>query len=76
MIDMISIEFIYELANQLGCFEKVPEYLDEKIDKVQDIYSNAIESIQKYVKYKRTNQVIKDFEKKKRKVENIINIKF
>lgn len=72
-INTISVELLYELATQMGCFEKNPEYLDEKIDKVQEIYENTMESIKKYNKYKRPS---KEFAKRKNKVEKLFKIIF
>jgi len=75
-IDTISVELLYELGNQLGCFEENPEYLDQKIDTVQRIYENTMNAINKYTRYKKGNQARKDFEKKKHKVEKMFNVKF
>ena len=33
-VNMISIEFLYELEKQLDCFIDDPEYMDQKIDLV------------------------------------------
>lgn len=75
-IDTISVELLYELGRQLGCFEENAEYLEEKIDKVRDIYINTMEAINKYTKYKKGNQARKDFEKKKRKVQKMFKVQF
>lgn len=75
-IDTISVELLYELGNQLGCFEENAEYLDEKIDKVQDIYKNTMSAIEGYTNYKKVGQASKEFEKKKKKVEKMFSIKF
>ena len=75
-IDTISVELLYELARQLECFEENTEYLDQKIDKVQDIYSNTMKAIEKYTTYKKNGQARKDFEKKQKKIEKMFNIKF
>lgn len=75
-IDTISVELLYELGNQLGCFEENPEYLDQKIETVQRIYENTMNAISKYTKYKKGNQARKDFEKKKHKVQKMFNVKF
>lgn len=75
-IDTISVELLYELGNQLGCFEENAEYLDEKIDKVQDIYKNTMSAIEGYTKYKKSGQASRNFEKKKKKVEKMFSIKF
>ena len=75
-IDTISVELLYELGRQLGCFEENAEYLEEKIDKVRDIYINTMEAINKYTKYKKGNQARKDFEKKKRTVQKMFKVEF
>ena len=75
-IDTISVELLYELGRQLGCFEENAEYLEEKIDKVRDIYINTMEAINKYTKYKKGNQARKDFEKKKHKVQKMFKVEF
>ena len=75
-MDTISVELLYELGNQLGCFEENAEYLDQKIDKVQDIFKNTMSAIEKYTTYKKTGQAKKEFEEKQRKVEKMFNIKF
>ena len=75
-IDTISVELLYELGRQLGCFEENAEYLEEKIDKVRDIYINTMEAINKYTKYKKGNQARKDFEKKKRIVQKMFKVEF
>lgn len=75
-IDTISVELLYELGNQLGCFEENPEYLDQKIDTVQRIYENTMNAINKYTRYKKGNQARKDFEKKKHKVQKMFKVEF
>lgn len=75
-IDTLSVELLYELAKQLGCFEKEPEFLEDKIYRVKEIYQNTMDSIKKYANYKTDNQAIKEYEKKKKKVEKMFKIKF
>ena len=75
-IDMLSVELLYELGNQLGCFEENAEYLDEKIEKVQDIYKNTMQAIENYTTIKKQNQAHKNFYKRKEKVEKMFKIKF
>ena len=75
-IDTISVELLYELGRQLGCFEENPEYLDQKIDTVQRIYENTMNAINKYTRYKKGNQARKDFEKKKHKVQKMFKVEF
>ena len=75
-IDTLSVELLYELAKQLGCFDKEPEFLEDKIYRVKEIYQNTMDSIKKYANYKTDNQAIKEYEKKKKKVEKMFEIKF
>lgn len=75
-IDTLSVELLYELANQLGCFEENPDYLEDKIYRVKEIYENTMDSIKKYANYKNDKQARKEFEKKKKKVEKMFDIKF
>ena len=75
-IDTISVELLYELADQLECFVDNPEFLDQKIDKVQNIYESTMKAIGKYANYKKESQARKEFLKKQKKVEKMFNIKF
>ncbi len=76
-IDTISVELLYELASQMECFtEEDEDLLEQKINKVREIYENTMETIRKYNKYKTNNQARKEFLKKKNKVEKMFNIKF
>lgn len=74
--DTILVEVLNELGVQLGCFDENPEYLDQKIDLVQNIFENTMNSIGKYAKYKKASQSRREFLKKQNKVEKIFNIKF
>ena len=75
-IDTLSVELLYELANQLGCFDKEPEFLEDKIYRVKEIYQNTMDSIKKYASYKTDNQAQREYNKKKKKVEKMFDIKF
>ena len=76
-IDTISVELLYELANQMDVFTEEDEYLlNQKIDKVQEIYINTMETIKKYNNYKNNNQAHREFERKKKKVEKLFSIEF
>lgn len=75
-IDTISVELLYELGRQLGCFEENAEYLDQKIDRVQEIYKNTMKAIEKYTNYKKIGKARKEFEAKKKKLEKMFNIEF
>lgn len=75
-INIISVELLYEIANQMECFVDEPEYLDQKIDKIQAIYENTLNVIENYTNYKKQGQARKDFEKKQKIIEKMFNIKF
>ena len=53
-MDTLAVEMIYELGNVLECYVDEPEYLDQKIEIVQNIYEKAMTSIGDYAtdKYK------------------------
>ena len=72
-MDTLAVEMIYELGNVLECYVDEPEYLDQKIDIVQNIYEKAMTSIGDYAtdKYKSDAQAQKTFEKKKKKIQKI-----
>ena len=67
-VNMTSIEFLYELGKQLDCFIDVPEYMDQKIDLVQEISEHIMINIENYDK--------EAFNKKRKLVEQIFKIKF
>lgn len=73
--NIISVELLYELGNQLECFKEDAEYLEQKIEVVQNIYQNTMDSIYKYVDGKDSKQSYKEFQKKKKKVAEIFGIK-
>lgn len=73
-MDTLAVEMIYELGNVLECYKDEPEYLDQKIDIVQNIYEQAITSIEKYASYKNDNQAQKAFQKKKKMIRKIFGI--
>lgn len=75
-IDTLSIELLYELAKQMECFDENAEYLEQKVEKVQEIYKNTMDAIKKYATYKTDNQAVKRFEMKKKKIEKLFDIKF
>lgn len=65
-MDTLAVEMIYELGNILGCYEKEPEALDQKIKIIQNIYETAMNSISDYDsnKYKDDKQAQKEFKRK------------
>lgn len=67
-VNMTSIEFLYELGEQLECFIDKPENLEQKIDLVQKISENVMNCIQNYSR--------KDFEEKRKQVEKTFKIEF
>ena len=67
-VNMTSIKFLYELGKQLDCFIDVPEYMDQKIDLVQEISEHIMINIENYDK--------EAFNKKRKLVEQIFKIKF
>ena len=75
-MDTLAVEILYELGNVLECYKDNPEYLDQKIDIVQNIYETAMNSIADYAsdKYNNDNQAQKVFEKKKKTVKKIFGI--
>ena len=75
-MDTLAVEILYELGNVLECYKDDPEYLDQKIDIVQNIYETAMNSIADYAsdKYNNDMQAQKVFEKKKKTVKKIFGI--
>ncbi len=68
VVNMTSIKFLYELRKQLDCFIDDPEYMDQKIDLVQEISEHIMINIENYDK--------EEFNKKRKLVEQIFKIKF
>lgn len=81
-IDTISVELLYELANQLGYWDMKEETEEEKYIKasakfrIQEIYNNTINSITKYSKMKAGNKASREFKKKYNKLEKEFDIEF
>ena len=75
-MDTLAVEIIYELGNVLECYIDKPQYLDQKIEIVQNIYQTAMKSIEDYAsdKYKCDAQAQKVFEKKKKKIQMIFGM--
>ena len=77
VIDTISVELLYELATQMNAFDCEDEEIrNQIIDKVQEIYSNTMESLKKYAKYKNDRPATKEFKKRKDKIEKMFKIEF
>lgn len=75
-MDTLATEMIYELGNVLECYVDEPEYLDQKIDIVQNIYETAMHSIEDYAsdKYKSDKQAQQVYEKKKKTIQKIFGL--
>lgn len=75
-MDTLATEMIYELGDMLECYVSDPEYLDQKIDLVQNLYEKAMCNIGDYAsdKYKTDAQAIKTYEKKKKKIQKIFGM--
>ncbi len=75
-MDTLATEIVYELGNVLECYVDEPEYLDQKIDIVQNIYETAIRSIGDYAsdKYKTDAEAQKAYEKKKKTIQKIFGM--
>lgn len=75
-MDTLAVEMIYELGNVLECYKEEPEYLDQKVEIVQNIYETAMQSIQDYAskKYKTDKHAQKTFEKKKKTIQKIFGM--
>ena len=77
IIDTISIELIYELANQMHAFEETDEEIKTQIiAKVQEIYENTMNQIKNYASYTQDDRASKEFKKKKQKVLKMFHLKF
>ena len=75
-MDTLTVEIIYELGNVLECYVDEPEYLDQKIDIVQNIYETAIHNIEDYAssKYKNDAQAQRIFKNKKKTIQKFFGI--
>ena len=76
IINVISVELLYEIAVQMNCFVENPEFLDQKADKIQEMFENSMNAIQNYVSCKQSGLSLKEYSEKKKKLEKIIHIKF
>lgn len=76
IINVISVELLYEIAVQMNCFVENPEFLDQKADKIQEMFENSMNAIQNYVSCKQSGVSLKEYSEKKKKLEKIIHIKF
>lgn len=76
IINVISVELLYEIAVQMDCFVENPEFLDQKADKIQEMFENSMNAIQNYISCKQSGVSLKEYHEKKKKLEKIIHIKF
>lgn len=81
-IDTISVELLYELANQLGYWDMKEDTEEERYIKdsakyrIQEIYDNTIASITKYTKMKKSSQATREFRKKCKMLEKEFDLEF
>jgi CheY-specific phosphatase CheX len=75
-MDTLATEMIYELGNVLECYKEEPEYLDQKVEIVQNIYEAAMQSIADYAskKYKTDKHAQKEFKRKKKLIQKIFGM--
>lgn len=72
-VDILLVSIAYELGKQLQCFDDEVEYKDEKIELVQNILTNVHKEVENYFKKKRP---VKEFNKIKKKVKDVLKIEF
>ena len=76
-MDTLAVEMIYELGRMLECYVDEPEFLDQKIDIIQQLYETAMTSIEDYAdktKFKTSKDAQKEFERKKKTIKKIFGI--
>lgn len=82
VLNTISVELLYELADQMGYWDLKDEteedkYIKESVQfRIQEIYINTMDKIEKYSKMKNEKQANRAFKSKREKVEKEFNIKF
>lgn len=82
MLNTISVELLYELADQMGYWNlkndnEEDKYIKESIQtRIQEIYINTLDNIEKYSKMKNEKQATRALRNKSEKVEKEFNIKF
>lgn len=76
-MDTLAVEMVYELGNVLECYVDSPEYLDQKIEIIQNIYNTAMTAIEDYAssKYKSDKQAQRAFAKKKKTIQKLFGMK-
>lgn len=82
VMDTIIVELLYEIANQMNYWELNTKIEEDKHTKkaikkrIQEIYSNTMESIQSYLTMKSNEKARNKFQRKKKKIEKEFKIKF
>lgn len=82
VIDIISVELLYELANQMNYWNLKGDtdednYVKESIKfRIQEIFENTMGSVQRYADMKYEKMANKEFENKKKKLKREFGIKF
>lgn len=82
VIDIISVELLYELADQMKYWDlkvetEEDQYVKDSIKfRVQEIFENTMNKIQGYADMKYEKTASKQFEDKKKKIQREFNIKF
>lgn len=82
VIDIISVELLYELADQMNYWNlkgetEEDQYVKESIKfRVQEIFENTMNKIQGYADMKYEKTASKEFEDKKKKIQKEFGIKF
>lgn len=75
-MDVLAVEILYELGKELDCYVDEPEYLEQKIDVVQNLYETAMTSIADYAtdKYENDEQAQQVFNDKKQIIQNLFRL--
>ena len=75
-MDTLAVEILYKLGDMLECYVEEPEFLDQKIEIIQQLYGTAMNSIKDYAspKYRNDKQAQKIFAKKKKTVKKLFKI--
>lgn len=82
IMNTISVELLYEIANQIEYWDMKEETEDDIYTKesakfrIKEIYSNTMQSIKQYATMKKGEKAFKVFEKRKKQLEKEFDIKF
>ena len=82
VVDVIAVEFLYELAAQMNYWDlkgntDEDNYIKESIKfRVREIFTNTMDKIQNYGESKYKKLAHKEFEKKKKKIKKEFEIIF